>query len=454
MSATQVNIPISLDSDDWKARKALEIKKNLEDLLFKSGKFELTNKTRRSIKKFFNEQINLTDRMFQGFHIDGSIIGTLNNISLEINMLYQIFKKTPTLSFAKAEKTVKKWIAEFHNSNSKIYPSKKHELIITAYEKYMEEVRNKKVTVKTRGLDLVTKCYQYWENSVFDPVLEEQINKACEELKTFVLPSFDDTFTFGEFSESIVPILDISGSMLGIPHETGLFYLLMLVKVFGVKTIHYFESIHYCKTIEAGWETNIELIKQIYRGVTGSTNLSSVFHYLDIIKTNGKNIIIITDGDCDPEKSGSSSNPFHQVTRSDKAMSKYPNVTDCNFIVVNVNQTELKFPYLNVDPQVCYLTGNNPKTINGFIKALCEATKLKKMITPDMILKYSLLLPELELEFSVPKFSNTMTDEQIENLFTVFQKNLPPKKIKNVVQDNESIFLENKSIMSEHSNIE
>jgi hypothetical protein len=50
------------------------------------------------------------------------------------------------------------------------------------------------------------------------------------------------------------------------------------------------------------------------------------------------------------------------------------------------------------------------------------------MITPDLILKYSLALDELAFETPVPKYSNVMTDERISTLFEVFQKNLPPKK--------------------------
>lgn len=430
MSSTHVTAPIQVSSetDVWKLQKALEIKKHLEDLLFKTGTINITNKTRRHVKKMFNELVNLTDKMFQGFHSDGSPIGTLSDDMMEITMLYQILKKTPTLSFAKAERTIKKWISLYQKDSKTTYPSKKHELIIRAYEKYMEEVRSKKVTVKTRGLDLVEKCMQYWQTSEVDPVLEEQIDKVCNELRTLVLTSFDETFTFEAFVESLVPVLDISGSMCGKPIETGLFYLFVLVKVFGVKTIHYFESAHIVKTINPDYASNLDLIKQIYIHDSGSTQLASVFRYLNEIKTSNKNVVIITDGDCDPDTGMGSRNPFHEVTRLDKASSAYPNVVDCNFIVVNVRETELKFPYLNIDPRVCYLTGNNPKTLNGFIKALCESTKAGTMITPYLILKHTLNMDELILEHPIPKYSNVMTDERISTLFEVFQKNLPPKK--------------------------
>lgn len=430
MSAVEMSIPQIVETDAWKVAKAIEIKDKLDSLLFDSGELAITNKSRRKIKKLFNEQVNLTDYMFQGIHTDGQVIGSLDNDEKEIEMLYRVFKKTPTLSFKKAEKTVKSWMTKYIGDDEKVnYPTKKHELIVSAYLKYVREVSEKKVVVKTRGLDLVTKCHQYWLTDIVDPVLEEQINKSCDELKTFVMSSFDDTFTFEDFAKSLVLILDISGSMRGTPIETGLFYLFMMVKVFGVSQVHYFESNHTLKEINRDVSSNLELIKQIYLYTRGSTNLASVFKYLDTIRTNNKNVVIITDGDCDPNTYGhSSTNPFHEVTRLDKKTSAYPNVLDCNFIVVNVKETDLKFPYLNIDPHVCYLTGNNPKTLNGFIKALCDATKSGTMITPDSILNYTLALEELTLSTSIPTYSNVMTQERITNLFEVFKQNLPPKK--------------------------
>ncbi len=449
------------DVDAWKTQKALDVKSQLESVLFANGSLNMTNKARRQVKKLFNELVNLTDKMFQGFHTDGSVIGTLDNDVKEIDMLYRVLKKTPTLSFAKAEKTIKKWMSDARNAhlgsvstsetrapfnNARCrratresnpepevlsYTSKKHELIAGAYSKYMEEVKSKKVQVKTRGIDFVTKCFDYWRSGEVDAVLEEQINKACEDLKALVSSSFDDEFTFEDFANSLVLVLDISGSMSGTPLNTGLFYMLMMVKVFGVSTLYYFESALEIRTIRPDWTTNLDLINQVYSHSKGSTELASVFEYLNAARTERKNVIIITDGDCDPghySASYNSSNPFHEVTREDKAKSMYPHVKDNNYVVVNVKQEEMNFPYLDMDPKVCYLTGNNPKTLNGFIKALCESTKSGIAITPDSVLKYTLAMDELEFKSPVPTYSLTMSDERIGQLFEVFKKNLPPKK--------------------------
>lgn len=457
MSSQESTIDSMCDST-WKSQKALEIKRQLETLLFNTGSLNFSNKTRRQIKKLFNEQINLTDNMFKGFHTNGELIGSLGNDEKEIKLLYNVLKKTPSISFEKASSTIKKWIHDakmntiredcldcledslednvednVEDNHREIYPSKKHKLIVGAYMKYMEEVKNKKVVVKTRGIDLVSKCWEYWKSTETDPVIEEQINKTCDELKTFLSSSFDEKFTFDEFANSLVLVLDISGSMGGVPLTTGLFYMLVLVKIFQIKTLHYFESDIEVRTICPSTPSNLELIKQIYVKERGSTELNSVFKHLNKVKTNNKNIVIITDGDCDPKcydyVKGISNNPFHEVTRLDKEQSKYPFIENCHYVVVNVKQTEMNFPYLGVDPMVCYLTGNNPKTINGFIKALCESSKSGTVITPDLVLKYTLTLDELDFSEPVPAFTKVMTDVKIAELFDIFQKNLPPKKI-------------------------
>jgi hypothetical protein len=459
---------VGINKDDaWKTKKALDVKRKLESFLFgsisgsasgsASGStsefkyFTITNKTRRQIKKFFNEEVNLTDRMFQGFHKDGSIIGSHNDNEKEINLLCQVLKKTPTLSFEKASKTIKKWIyvaseyrdiieSDVHDSDihdsatiktKSTISSKKKELIIGAYQKYMEEVKAKKAIVKTRGLDLSSECYQYWKSNRVDPILEEQINKMSTSLYNFLLSSFDETFTFEDFEKSLLLVLDISGSMAGKPINIGLFYMLMMTKIFKLKKLYYFENKLEIVYINK-YSSNLELINNIYKHVYGGTELDAVFTHFNKEKICGKNVVIITDGDCDPTTnisycSEDTVNPFHEVTKIDKSSSKYPHIRGCNFVIVNVKQEKLNFPYLNMDPSVCYLTGNNPKILNAFVKALCESTKSGININPQLVLKYSLLLDELNFEYPVPLFSNAMSLLRIEKLFLSFQKNLPPK---------------------------
>lgn len=423
------NTSTSVIEENTETSFALTIKRNLEKLIFKYDTIKLSNKICRNIKKLINQQVNLTDNMFRGYYNDGLQIGTLGNDVKEVNLLSQILKKTPTLSFKKAEKTIKKWM-ENKTDNEISYPSKKHQLIIMAYKKYLEDVAAKKVEVKTRGLNLVEKCWDYWRSNTYDIIIEEQINKASEELKELVKTSFNDTYTFEMFSNSLIPVLDISGSMEGTAIQTGLFYLLMLVKVFGVQIVHFFSDFDIHTNINQDYNNNLELIRQIYRNTEGSTNLDSIFRYLNNTKTNNKNLLIITDSDCDPHNySGfGGKNPFHEISRLDRETSRYPDVKDCNVIVVNVKVNNLSFPYLNIDPKVCYLTGNNPKTLNGFIKALCESVKNNTMITPESILKYSLALEELNLNYNVPKYNKVLTERDVNLFYEVLKNNLAPSK--------------------------
>jgi len=424
-----------VDMESWKIQKALEIKEELEKFLFSDDLNSITNKSKRNIKKLFNRQINLTDNMFKGFHNDGRLIGSLGNDDEEKQLICDIFRKTPTISFNKAKEIVRKWInancIDYTKKDLEYsgYASKKHELIVGGYLLYEDGVSKKLHSVKTRGLDLVDICANYWKLKTEDPVIEEQINKACQELKDFITPSFDDKFTFEDFRLSIVLLLDISGSMAGKPLNTGLFFILMMIKIFGIKQINFFESSFTFLTIKPDWSSNLELMKQFYTNSMGSTMLNTAFEFFDKQKIQNKNIIIITDGDCDPCHSDYvSNNPFHEATRIDKSNSKYPNIINCNFIILNVKEEKMNFPYLNIDPMVCYITGNNPKTINGLIKALCASVKTKTIITPEIVLEYTLDLDELVFEGEIPALTNSLSDTEIETLFTVFTKNIPPKK--------------------------
>ena len=113
-------------NDDWKLEKPTEIKTRLLSLIKHANPDDpnnyitkLTNKVKRNIKQMFNREVNLTDRMFQGFHTDNTEIGSLSNEHKEINLIYKVFKKTPTKSFQLAEQTVKKYIGLIDTENIK-----------------------------------------------------------------------------------------------------------------------------------------------------------------------------------------------------------------------------------------------------------------------------------------------------------------------------------------------
>ena len=225
-------------------------------------------------------------------------------------------------------------------------------------------------------------------------------------------------------------VLDISGSMNGPPIQTGLLYMVLMAKVFRINQLFYFESeLHQVNLTNLDFDSSIcQLVKKVYKETTGSTCLQSVFDYFRTNNVTNKNVIIITDGDCDPSHDYSvisNPNPFHTAPKSEQGL---------KYIVVNVKETKMNFPYLGMDPDVCYVTGNNPKTLNGLIKALVISLMESIPITPSLVLKCSLDLDELTHSFQLGTFSKEFTITEITKLFQIFICNLAPKRV--LDQDN------------------
>ncbi len=412
------NLVQSNDNINEFATKFRDILKNN-----KYGNIYFTNKNKRLIKKLFNSHVNLTDNLYKGIHTDETKFGTKTNVADEIELIYQVIKKTP----AKSLQILTKYIRKKSTS-----PEQKHILLNKGYQKYLEKLEKKEVKVKTTGLDITSECMQfYMDIPVYDIKLENQLQQIYDELKNFIIPSFTEDFTFENFASKIVPVIDISGSMDGVPIQTGLLYFVLMVKLFGVKSLYYFESIS--SKIELSQEdidgTFCSLIKKVYTRVRGSTNLQSIFTRLEEEKASNKIVLIITDGDCDP--SYNSKNPFHDVTCG----KTYKYISNNNYVVINVKQEKMNFPYLGIDPKVCYVTGNNPKTINGLIKSMVVAQRDSISITPELILQYSLDLVELSLPEVPPVLTRVFSEDDYVKLHKVFISCLPPSKI--IEKDNE-----------------
>lgn len=422
-------------------KKEYEIQFKLLSLLKKSLKvtdsvksIHLTNKTIRNIKTLFNQHINLTDNMFKGIHNDGTLFGTHTDINDEIKMVYNVLVKTPTLSFKHAQKTILK-----RHDKTDIVST----ILVKALDMYHENVKNKTITVKTHGLNIVEEVYNYYIKLIknindVDVVLETQINTIINDIKDYIYPLFTDSQQASLFRESLLFILDISGSMHDVPLNTGLFYMLVMVKIFNLTELYYFESNYHVVSLTESDITGPlnNLITKIYKSTCGSTNLNSILQYFDKKQLTNKNVIICTDGDCDPSRNNKS--PFHDIAQKSKYLNTH------NYIVLNVNQSTLKFPYLFNDIRVCYLTGNNPKQLNGFIKALVYSTINNVPITPELILKYCLDYITLNDNIlnSINTFKCTTLDDHSHTLLLlhrVFMQNISISKTqKNKTSENEN----------------
>jgi hypothetical protein len=397
-----------------------EIRDILKDVNFDEKIF--TNKKRRLIKKCFNEHVNLLDNLHKGQHKDGSLLGSHNN-NKEMNLILDQLKKSPTLAFKNFEKTIKK----YHWNENK---SVKQKLISDAYNLYLERLKTGDIKVKTHGLDISDDAYNFFvNNNEFDQSLESKLEDMAEKLKYSILEIAGSAF-FTSLKDSFEIVLDISGSMCGKPLQTGLLYMLLLTKVLNLKRLFYFENdLHIVELNDSDYNNSMcNLIKKIYKRDCGCTKLQNVFKYIKKEKITDKNIIIITDGDCDPH--GNNSNPFHTAPKEDQ---------NIRYVVVNVKEEKMNFPYLNMDPNVCYVTGNNPKTLNGFIKALIFSIINKIILTPSLVLKYSLELEELKEDFNISKkYTLDLGDDIPHRIYENFVVNIPNSINNNNLDEDES----------------
>jgi len=383
--------------------------------LSNSTRHVFTNKTRRLIKKCFNSHINLLDNLFKGIHQDGTTFGS-GSKSKEINDIAYQLKRSATLAFNRFEKTVKQ-IESSETSITKRY-------LIEGYQKYLQMLKEGKAQVKTTGLDASQQVWEFFNSSeTFSQSVESKLEDLVSKLKISLIET-SGTALFNQLSQRFSLVLDISESMDGTPIQTGLLYMVLMTKVFGIHKLYYFESnLHQVElTDEDLGGTLCELVKKIYKNIQGTTNLKSVFTHFKSSNIRDKNVIIITDGDCDPCSYAydGNTNPFHTAPKREQNL---------KYIVVNVNETKMNFPYLGMDPDVCYVSGNNPKTLNGLIKALVMSLMQNVPLTPTLVLSCSLDLDELANTFDVGTFSNVYEEETIQKVFQVFMKNKPPTRL-------------------------
>ena len=399
-----------------------------------------TNKTRRLIKKCFNSHINLLDNLFKGIHQDGSAFGSKSK-EIEINNIAIQLKRSATLAFDRFEKTIRTYteisedsvvpnLVEQNETNetnetneineiNEISITKKY--LVEGYKKYLQMLKEGKAQVKTTGLDASQQVWEFFNSSdVFSQSVESKLEDLVSKLKISLIET-SGTALFDQLAQRFSIVLDISGSMRGIPIQTGLLYMVLMTKVFGIHTLYYFESnLHQVNLTDDDLNGSLcGLVKKIYENTRGCTNLSSVFTHFKSSNIRDKNVIIITDGDCDPSQYDSNTNPFHTAPKSSQNL---------KYIVVNVKETKMNFPYLGMDPDVCYVSGNNPNTLNGLIKALVVSLMQNIPLTPTLVLSCSLDLNELENKFHVRTFSNVYGEYTIEKVFQVFMKNKPPTK--------------------------
>jgi hypothetical protein len=411
------------------------IDKKLYDVLTEQEKQEIifTNKIRRNIKTNMMLRCNIVDNILSNpmKHYNGVVVcnDTYPKYVEEL-MLYRVIKNSATKSFEKIKKKYNK-IKTLSESNL----NKQEALFKEAYERYQNDLLEKKIVMKVNKDNLHTKVYSAYielnnikseeEKNEISIELKSELDQYKQKLESELNNYFTNENEKEQFVNSIVLCLDNSGSMNGEQIKLGCFYLLMLCKIFNLNENYYFnnDTTKYDKFdyIESSWE---ECIKHLYVYTNGSTNLMS---FIDIMNKTilynqqneiRKNVIIFTDGDCDPSHPSSTETPFKK---------KLDNMY--NVIVVNLNTDNLCYPYTIRDENVCYIGGSNPNLLSGFIKSWIETIKKNKPLKSEDILNNC--LTDYKLNFNVNNYltneldlsTNKLSDYKKQQLYQSFVKN-------------------------------
>jgi hypothetical protein len=348
----------------------------------------LTNSQLRHIYSSEKQKLHLFDRFLQGFKEDGTPL-----VIYDQEYVASYLQKMSTIAFQRACKT----ISLFEDSD---VPYQK--MLYQAFCIIQDKIRRNKFIVKTSGLNPVEQCFLYSTQDSLDIVLEGTLTSKLESIRVK-----DD------IDIDIDIVIDTSVSMTGTPFKTALYIALMMTRLFPKTSengVIFFNTT--AKRIYPTQTTWLDSIKSLYKKTYGSTNLQSIYPYLE----NNSNVtLILTDGDCDPTTNGH--NPFQE------ALNRFPNR---RFIVWNLKETTLHFPYCIFDSRVGYFCGNEPSVISAVFRLLANGSE----ISPMTLLKESISNDE----FKYPKHLNKediedkedrMTTIEMEMLFKAIKKNIP-----------------------------
>ena len=361
------------------------IKRTINQMLGKQGKQPYTNSQFRKLFSQQKEKLFLFDRFFQGMKDDGTPLQTGDE-----EYVVSYMKKMSSTAFQNAKNTIYKFSESGDDYKKVLYRA----LLLL-----QSKVENKEFSVKTQGLNtsLAKSCYNAYITKTFDPFLESEMTSKLEKMKE----NISTNFPLG-----LDVVVDCSGSMCGEPFKNALYITLLLNRLYNVESAVLFSDT--AKRVYIEGETWYDSIQSLYRYPQGSTNLESIFSYLE---NNDNTTLVITDGDCDPIVSDVQENnsPFQE------ALQRFPSR---KFIVWNVKQSKLHFPYSVKDSRVGYISGNEPSVIEAVFRCLSNGE-----LTPTSLLETC--ISEIKHPFVLDPVEKPFTANQIENLFFAIKKNIP-----------------------------
>ena len=360
------------------------IKRTVNQMLEKKGKQPYTNSQFRKLFSQQKEKLFLFDRFLQGMKDDGTPLQTGDE-----EYVVSYMKKMSSTAFQNAKNTISKFYNPLEEKEYK-------KVLYRAFLLLHDQVANKEFSVKTHGLNncLAKSCYNAYKTKTFDPFLESEMTSKLEKIKE----NMSANFPLG-----LDVVVDCSGSMCGEPLNNALYITLLLHRLYNIGSAVLFSDTAERVYIEG--ETWYDSIQSLYCYPQGSTNLESVFSCLE---NNDNTTLVITDGDCDPMGQENNS-PFQEALRLFPIR---------KFIVWNVKQSKLHFPYSVEDSRVGYISGNEPSVIDAVFKCLSNGE-----LTPMTLLESC--ISEIEHPFVLDPIEKPFTVNQIENLFFAIKKNIP-----------------------------
>jgi hypothetical protein len=424
-----------------------------------------TNRRMRILKTIFNKENHLPEYLYAGKHYDGTLLDetvdssgkflqeSIDKIAKDMSQTSGLATTIMCKSFKKMQKIHRKpekkrrSINEFREEsdededefqenkddiNNLIPLTVRQNLLLDGYIQYKENIAKKLVKVKEIGVDLAAIAYTYFITGEDPTGLEQQLISRIERLKSEWLPLFDSNFTIDKFRDSFRVIMDRSGSMNGIPLQTGLLYLLILSVIFRVKEIIYFDdNVEIRKLTDADLDGPIlDLLKKIYTSVQGSTQLKKALQYLEQNRIGNVITVIISDSDCDP--SDRNVNAYHNAfSRKNKYLPTN------QYVIMNVNEEKMRFPYMDFHEKTCFITGTS--TVAFLIEALIKCSKERILLTPGLVLQQCLNSTNFKLPESIlsglrdcDRFdsSQLITDEyELSTLYERWIDDLPKKEV-------------------------
>jgi hypothetical protein len=400
-----------------------KISKLLNDSKNKSNRY-LTNKTCRLIKKLFNQESNIIDHLFQGRHKDKSLIGSYYDDEKEIKMIYEVFNKATSLSIKKSENIINKW-----NINDINLLPIYQRLIIKGFKSYKEN-KNILLIEKVKKVELSKEIFRYYRNFPLDVTIN--IIKELTTIENQFLNEFknvlDKSYSFNEFNNSLIFIIDNTMCMHGKSNEIALLYSLFMIKVFKLKKIYFMNNL-YCSELEFSEldykSSYLNLIKKIYRSCFGTCDFKDKLSIINKYNFINKNILFLTSSN------KLEANPLSYIDD----LQNYKNVNN-NLIIMNLNENKFNIPYSNLVTKLNYINGNKLIIFINIIKILYKNSNETKILNKSVELLNSDInsiinnsIDEINITNlgKIPNYNNKLSDQRINELFIAYTKNIPPK---------------------------